>query len=219
MPADSLLASAWTLETAKAYETILALAAANGARDAAAFEQEMDQTLGFKVKEDLLAALGKTWTFHMAVADGWLTGITFTAEVRDRAKLVAAQEKLLAAMERDEGRSEFSPHVRKVMFGEQEIHLLEFRGSFFPVQPSWCITKDKLIVTLYPQAIKSVLSRPAKKRSLAEMPELAPLLKPGNVIAFSDQDSQRMFESFYPYVQMLVPMMLGDQAFVRGTAC
>ncbi len=67
---------------------------------------QFTQMTGVNLKTELLAALGDTWTVYNSPGDGGLifTGLTVTGTIRDRAKLVDANEKLVKAARASTGR-------------------------------------------------------------------------------------------------------------------
>jgi hypothetical protein len=213
IPSDALFASAFSLDAAKAFDTtdglVRELGGAFAARQWDEALRQMDDASGVKLKDDVLASLGSTWTISMGAADGWYTGLVATVEVKDRAKLATVQEKLVA-LTRREG-EEFGPESVEIKTTEhdgQQIHHLSIGGGFLPVQPAWCITDKQLIVALYPQTVRSILSRPQSDKSLADAPAVTAAMQgEGSIVAVTYQDSRRMFESSYPYLQMFLPMM------------
>lgn len=213
IPSDALFASVLSLDAAKAFDTTDGLVRELGGPFAA---QEWDQALGdmeeqtgVKLKDDVLASLGSTWTLSMSAADGWYTGIVATVEVKDRARLAAVQEKLIAlAKQQAEQFGPESVEIKTTEDGDRQIHYLSIGGGFLPVQPAWCLTDKQLVVALFPQTVRSILDRPKSDKSLADAPPLAAALEgEGNIVAVTYHDSQRMFESSYPALQMFLPMM------------
>ena len=75
-------------------------------------------------------------------------------------------------------------------------------GFFFA--PSWCLTENRVIVTMLPQTLKSYLSRTKADKSLADQPAVAAVLSTDPApIAISFQDTRSLFETFYPFLQFV----------------
>ncbi|MDX1947797.1 MAG: DUF1559 domain-containing protein [Pirellulaceae bacterium] len=212
IPSDALLASCWSLEASRVLDTILETIREVEPRAADEFEGELrnfEREFGVDVRATL-AGLGNNWSLHAANADGGLMGVAVTVEVRDRARLLAAQEKLLAAWgQAQPGRG---PAIAQLQFGGQTVYYLVpdlRRGMMFA--PAWCLSEERLIVGLFPQGVKSVLARKAGDKSLADVPEVAAQLAAGKPpLAITYQDSARLFEAFYPSAQMLLPMVMSS---------
>ena len=181
---------------------------------------------GVNLKDDLVASLGDIWCLYNSPGDGGLifTGLTVTGTIRDRAKLVAANEKLVAfakqimamappgapvdALGRPLGRTTIS----EAEFRGQKIYFVNFVGERSPVSPAWCITDSQLVIGLFPQTIKAYLQRqPAggaasaagRKTSVAQVPEVAALFSFGATPAFIGyQDTPNTFRFVYPLAQV-----------------
>lgn len=212
IPSDALFATALSLDAAKAFDTTDGLVRELGGPFAARQWDEalrhMEDASGVKLREDVLASLGSTWTVSMSAADGWYTGLVATVEVKDRAKLAAVQEKLVALTRREEELGPETVEIKTTEHDGQQIHHLSIGGGFLPVQPAWSLTDKQLVVALYPQTVRSILSRPPSDKSLADAPAVTAAMEgDGNIVAVTYQDSQRMFESSYPYLQMFLPMV------------
>jgi len=85
---------------------------------------------------------------------------------------------------------------------------LTFVDESLPLAPAWCVTKDQLLVSLFPQSIRSYLQRPKDRKDLSTVPAVAALLEnsPGPV-ALSYYDTENMVNLSYPGVQMVAGMM------------
>ncbi|HTN74080.1 MAG TPA: DUF1559 domain-containing protein, partial [Pirellulaceae bacterium] len=166
---------------------------------------ELEQAVGLRLQEDVLASLGEVWTVSMTPLDSWL-GTTVTVEVRDRAKiatLLANIEKLFATMPAERR----PPRIESSAFGEHIIQILAMPG--LPQRPAWCLTADRLIVAPSPQAIKTHLSAKASEVGLFNQPALAGAFAgEGRLLSVSYQDTAKLFESSLSMVSMLAPFMM-----------
>ncbi|HZL90296.1 MAG TPA: DUF1559 domain-containing protein [Pirellulaceae bacterium] len=212
IPSDAMFATSVSIDAAKTFDTIDGLVRELGGPFAARQWEEslrgLEDASGIRLKEELLSAVGPTWTISMSAADGWFTGAVATVDVKDKAKLVAAQEKIIALAKQQAGEFGGQVEVKKSTENGQEVHYVSVAGGFMPFQPAWCITDKQLVVSFFPQTVRAILSRGPAEKSLADLPEVAAALAgEGNVVAVTYYDAQRWFESSYPYVQMLLPMM------------
>jgi hypothetical protein len=210
VPADALVAANVSFEAVKVLEAVLAAAAEVDPRGAAELNdviRRMEADLGFNLNETL-AALGNNWSLHAATADGGLMCTAVTVEVKDRAKLLVASDRLLARVQR-EGAVSFASSS----FAGHTIYQAMLPRSPMPFAPSWCLTDKQLIIGLFPQAVKAVLARKAGEKSLGDAPEVVAALAGGKPpLAISFSDTKALFEATYPSVQMLAPMMLRELA-------
>jgi hypothetical protein len=144
------------------------------------------------------------------------TGLTAVVPVKDRQRLIAAHDKLLALMraaneERNRlnadndgrGRRPDGQVVSEFKSGGHTIHFLNFIGDEVPFAPAWCITDRELIVSAFPQMIKARLARGAQAGSLADVPEVAQLFKRDRQpSALFYQDTRSVFRLAYPVVHV-----------------
>jgi hypothetical protein len=212
IPSDAMFASSVSLDAARTFDTIDGLVRELGGPFAAREWEEnlrgLEDATGIKLKEDLLSAIGSNWTISMSAADGWFTGALATVEVKDKAKLLAVQEKIVNLAKQQAGEFGGEVEIRKTVENGQEVHYALVARGMMPFQPSWCITDKQLIVSFFPQTVRTILNRPTADKSLADLPEVAAALAgEGNVVAVTYYDAQRWFESSYPYIQILLPMM------------
>ena len=101
IPDDAGYAVATRIDPSRLWEMFLKFAALIEPNAPAAIDQGLAQIAlqtEVNLKDDLVASLGDTWCLYNSPGDGGLifTGLTVTGTIRDRAKLVAANEKLVA---------------------------------------------------------------------------------------------------------------------------
>jgi hypothetical protein len=97
--------------------------------------------------------------------------------------------------------------TRKFKYKGQTITFLhKTPAEFMPVAPAWCLTKDQLIVSLFPQGIKAYLSRPKDAPSLADEPKVAAALRSGGTIGLTYLDTKRVAKELYPIIQILAQL-------------
>ena len=88
-------------------------------------------------------------------------------------------------------------------FDGKDLFQWNVRDDAFPFVPSFYLTEKEWIVSLNPQAIKAYLNRASKAQTLADVTEVKSQLngkKPPVFLAY--QNSQRLFDLFYPVLLM-----------------
>ena len=171
---------------------------------------DLEQQLGFRFSEDLLAAVGDRWTVFQAPQQGgmFLTGLAATASVRDRARL---EETLGRLQDVALGASNGQIAIREFTYRDRKVHYLQSTREPMPVAPAWCLTDDELIVALYPQMIKAILSRDANSGSLADEPEIARALAANPAPAIlSYQDISSQVALLYSVIQAMAPVAVTE---------
>jgi len=100
------------------------------------------------------------------------------------------------------------PMTKRFKFGKQEITVLNVDEPGFFFSPSWCVTKDSLVVGLFPQSVKSHLVRQADPRgTLADVPEVAAALKSENgPVALGYLDMRSIVRTLYPIMQVFAQL-------------
>jgi len=101
------------------------------------------------------------------------------------------------------------PKLQSFEFAGQTIYYV--RGiRDVPIAPSFCLTDDKLIIALYPQPIKAILTRPAEFKSLAEEPRVKSALARGGTSMLLHVDTKDVAEKLYPLAQLGVNMAINS---------
>ncbi len=224
VPYDATIAAAFRLDPEAAWNTVQEIVGKidpgmKSGMDATV--GQIEQAIGLKLREQLLAPLGDTWRIFDSPSEGGaLMGLTAVVSLKDAKQAAATHAKLLgllrAALEdvekamraaREEGgpqsfASRFHPtfKLHDLEFAGQHIHVFEESGlAAAPFSPSWCLTDKELIVALCPQSIKGYLARGADFRSLDKQCAvvLALQAKPGPV-KMAYLNAPRIFDVFYP---------------------
>jgi hypothetical protein len=221
VPRDATFALAARFNAEKALGRLLELI---GQLDPSAQQQfkseldDLDKQLGFRLTGDVIASLGDTWCIYNSPGEGGLvfTGLTAVVPVKDRQRLIAANEKLLAIARAANaemarlngdgsrpGRRQSGLVISDFKSGGHTVHFLNFIGDEVPIAPAWCITDRELIVSLFPQMIKARLARGARAGSLAELPEVVQLFKGDRQpSALFYQDTRSVFRLGYPVLHV-----------------
>lgn len=208
IPTDAAVAVGYSVNATKLYDLVLNVLRENGAdsdQEVAQFNEQFRETTGMGLREDLLPALGDSWTFHMSPVDGWLAGFTASVAVTDKAKLDLLNTKIVEMARRRGGPPGFGIGMQKV--GTNVIY--SARMAEAPFQPAWCVTNDRLHIALFPTALKPILADPAVTEPLFGKGSWFKQLQTADpVLSVSHQDAAKSFEMTYSYVAMLLPMML-----------
>lgn len=218
IPRDATIAAAFRLEPERAFETFVDLLGKIDPRAKEGFSRDvrgLDAEVGFSLRDDVLKSLGSVWCVYAAPSGGGVTPSAFTAVVRvkDSARLAKAHGQLMARLreefsgeDRSDGRS---PQYREFRFAGHDIHYLGMGRAAFGLGvfavPSWCLTRNELILGLSPQSVKAVLSRASGSPSLARSPEVAKLFAAGKApVKLFYVDTAEVFRSYYPWVQTML---------------
>lgn len=222
IPADSTLAAAVRLDAHRVYHQVLRVIGEiepRAVEQAVRAQKQAEAELGIRFSEDLLQGLGDTWCAYTSPSDGALvySGATLVVTVRDREKLDRTLTKLMAFWQTEIDRQrEFRPRGAMQMqsfdFAGQKVHFITFAGGEAPVAPAWCLTDKHLVIALYPQTIKSFLSRAASGDSLAKVPLVAKALNStdGGPHALVYHDDKALFGLVYPMLQAGAPVVCAE---------
>ncbi|MCY2926449.1 MAG: hypothetical protein NT031_13610, partial [Planctomycetota bacterium] len=183
VPADAHLAAAWRLSPEALYNELLEVAKAFHVRDGFdRDERRMQADLGLSVTQDILPALGDTWT--LASAPSWggaFTGTILTGSVKNPAKAALVTGKVEEFLSRmlmppappadpaamEDGMPAPVRRPRRGWSIEQRqvagttVKFVVRHGEAVPVAPAWAIHQGRLYVALWPQVIESAILRQA----------------------------------------------------------
>ena len=167
---------------------------------------------------DIVKSLGPVWRIYNSPGEAGVlgTGITLVVDLRDRERLLAVQNQIMAKIaeatakatqrrKSDLGPTTSSIELADFEFAGQKIHYFK-RLSFStsPVAPAWCVTDRYLVVALFPQSIKAFLGRRDDFRSLATQSEIKQLLASDNPpSAIIHRDTRAWMQLAYPIAQMI----------------
>jgi hypothetical protein len=212
LPKDAIMAGALRLDLDLAWEKGLEIAAAVDPEAAKKFRGGLamvEAQLGFKIRDDLLKPLGDVWCFSTAPPQGPvpLPRVLIVVKLRDSKRFAATHEKLVAMAgaalaNMPPGRGP-AGQIKRGQLGGRDLFSLQLAQPGVPVAPSWCITDKELVVALSPQVIQGYLAQGSGSGSLADVPEVAALLK-GDVAPFAlvYQNTPELVRNAYPALQM-----------------
>jgi hypothetical protein len=216
VPRDATWLVASRFDLAAAYKQIVDVVAELNPRAKEQIEgglEEAQKRLGFHPVNDLIEPLGDTqWYYSSPGEGGMFFGATAVINVRNRDKLSKVNDVLLKML-RAEGGGEGGDapdrqSVHSFKFQAQTVYIMDV-GAGLPLAPTWCLTDKQLVVGLYPQAVKAFLSRKSGGGSLADVPDVADLLK-HKPVSLTYQDTPELIRTIYPYVQMFAPVAIHE---------
>lgn len=217
VPADALFAAGFSIDAGRVLELVEKFLEQFSPDEMADFEEgfeAMQRELGIDVRGDIIAALGSTWTLYNGASDGLGTGLTLTVTVKDKDAFSKAIDQLSQVAQAALARDDEAPKVVRTKMEGTDVYSLQFQGMPVPVEPSWCLAGDQLVVTLFPQSMAPFLKN-LPHEPLVDDAMFTRLATPfaggksGNVIGFSYTDTRRQFELLYPWGQMMLTMMQG----------
>lgn len=221
IPRDANVALALRLDLAKLYAEALRTVDRidpDSRREFTRGLERAEQELGLNLQKDLLEPLGDTWMMYHAAGEGGalLTSLTAVGSVRDGKRLQATIDKLVALADQQLERegSRRHPKIHQFTFADAEIRYIT--APDMPLAPAWCVKGDQVIVALYPQMIKAYLSRAADAPTLAQSPNVAPLVSGDDGPAMlSYADSRGLFRFVYSALQFALPQLSAETAQER----
>jgi hypothetical protein len=180
---------------------------------------QMDQTLGFKLREEVLEALGDSvYLFSMDGAPaGAVTGVGVIPlknpqlAARSQQKIVDRLQGMLSGAQSAAGAA---PRLSRIPDSNPAIYAIE-TGQPLPFTPCWCVTEKELVFAANPQAIESYLKSPAQTGSFANNPIIAESLKGDyGPIVFFYSDLSKKFGPMYAQLAgglQMIKMQLAQQ--------
>jgi hypothetical protein len=166
IPADAMLAQAWSLDLSSLLATVLGIVEATEPRAAQEFRGNLERLraiAGFDIDTHLLKALGPDWTvLSVPAPGGMLPNVAIVAGIRERATFAKTHKALLGILRNAAAAgNDVQLAIREIPYRDQTLFCLEAGGSGIPmpVTPTWCLAEDRLLVTLSPQLMKTLLAR------------------------------------------------------------
>lgn len=226
IPADSTFAVAVRADAAELYNTFRQVVGnvQPGAEDEVERElRQVEEQTGVRIIDGIFRGLGDVWCAYNSPGEGGLlfTGLTITVNVRDHDRLLGEYLKIHKIVsdeaERVRGfRDGRGPQVKEIEFAGEKIHFMTGERDFI-VAPSFCLTKDHLIFSLFPQNIEALLSRDKTFQSLATSQHVGPHMKmDGGPSVIVYQDTRELFKMLYPLVPMMGQTMANEMGVDAG---
>lgn len=223
IPADATIAFSAKIDPSKTLDRIFTLVDAmeRGAGQRARQELAgLQGEIGFSVEKDLFGSLGDTWSVYQSPREGGplFTNWTAVVSVKNPRRLRAVSETIAKSVRNFEqqmiamrpGRPR-AIGIRTMNVGGHTVHFLNSIGEDMPVAPAWCITDDKLIISLFPQGVSAFLNRSPSTKSLASLPHVQKALSaetpPSKLVHV---DSAKICRSVYPLLLIGANFMFAE---------
>lgn len=160
-----------------------------------------------KLAQQIAAAIGPTWRLYNAPSDGGFlfTGMTAVVDVKHDQELRGALDSAVAAAKAT------GYNVQTFTFRGEEVTYLrpDVAGGKFG-SSAWVIADGKLVWALYPQVIKSYLSRTENEPTLADHPNVRGHLAGEDApLAMTYADTAGFYQTFYSLIQIFIPFIDG----------
>lgn len=220
VPANAVNATVSRFDLAYLYDRVLKGVEQIDPNVRAQIEQTVagvEPQLGFSLKGDLLEGLGDTWTFYTSASEGgamFVPGIVITASVRKQEGVAKALNVVVAAAKGAlAGAGPQAPFsIQDFSARNEKGYRIVFNNLPVPVQPTWVLTIDQLIIGLTPQLVSGHLSA-TSKGSLADNEHVKAAFqwnpKP---LTVSYSDPKPGLQTVYSLVNTFSPVMIGQLA-------
>ncbi len=153
----------------------------------------LEPQLGFSVKGDVLEGLGDSWSFYTSATEpgaSFVPGFVITASVRKHEGLAKALNVVVmaakGALANGGPQAPFS--IQDFSARNENGYRFVFNNIPIPVQPTWVLTKDQLIIGLSPQLVSTHLAG-TSKGSMADNEHVKAAFKPNSkplMVSYSD---------------------------------
>lgn len=126
----------------------------------------VEERLGMKIGDDLLASFGDTWIVFDDPENGSLiiTGITIVADVKPDNRVDEAIRTLVKIIAEETGSDE-QITVKDEEYKGSKISYMNFSGLPVPIAPAWTVHEGRWILALYPQMVRATLDRLMDKQA------------------------------------------------------
>ncbi len=213
VPADATLVQSWSLDPAELLALAIDFAATVEPQAVESIREGLEQVravAGFDIVTDLLEPLGTDWTVFMSPSPGGLLpNVAVVAGVRDRTAFARTHRALLRVVQNAAVGGDAQIDIREVSYRGQTLFCLTASGGdgmALPLTPTWCLAEDRLMFTLSPQFMKTLLARTADSGSLADVPEVKEALAAGDPAVLGVIDPAALLGSLCGLYEMAVPV-------------
>lgn len=173
------------------------------------FLDEFNAQTGVDLKADILEAVGGTWGAYLSdtTGGGSLGSAVLFASLKDRARFAGAHRKLVSKAKSLLAEQERGMYIRPRIWndGEVELTTLQFPGMPVPLEVTYALAGDWLVMGLTPQAVVAA-SRQATGHGdagVASNPAfLSAVPKDRSLTSLTFVDTARGVRAGYPIVSM-----------------
>ncbi len=213
IPADAVMAQAMSLDPSRTLATLLDVIAATDADSAAEIRRGLEQfraVAGLDLDRHLLKTLGPDWTFvALPSAGGLLPNVAAIAGVRDQPTFAKTHKALLGVLRNRTANGDTRTTITEIPYRGQTLFCLAIEGPdmAIPVTPTWCLTADRLLITLSPQLMKTLLARTDADAGLETVAEVKEAVAGGDADFVGLFDPQLMVGALCSAYEMATPLI------------
>lgn len=215
IPADAMMAQSWSLDLSRMLATVLEIVDATEPAAAATARESLQQfraVVGLDIDTHILKPLGPDWTvMSLPAPGGMLPNVAIIAGVRDRATFAQTHKALIGIAKNVAAAEGMGVSVREIPYRDQTLFCLEVADGDFglPITPTWCLTKDRLIVTLSPQLMKTLLVADSSAGGIGAVPQVQQAMAGGEPALVGVVDPVWLLGSLCGFYEMGAPMARG----------
>lgn len=213
IPADAAVAQAWSLDPSRTVATFLDVVAATDADAAAEIRRSLEQfraVAGLDLDRHLLKTLGPDWTMvALPSAGGLLPNVAVIAGVRDQPTFAKTHKALLGVLRNLTASGDTRTTITEIPYRGQTLFCLGIEGPdmAIPVTPTWCLTADRLLITLSPQLMKTLLARTDADAELGSLAQVKEAMAGGDADFVGVLDPQVLLGSLCSAYELATPMI------------
>lgn len=164
IPADAVRVSAMQTNIGAALQSVETAMAMSGEDYLAEFNAEV----GVDLMDDVLANIGDRVIYYQSetTGGGGLLSAVALIDLRDAGRLGRAHQKLVDKLnELAEDNIDGYARVQRRSFGGAEIFTMTAPGLPIPIEPSWAIHGERLVIALSPVSIEAALAQLSPRAS------------------------------------------------------
>lgn len=220
IPADADLVIAGSLSAPKILAAVRNIVGQADPRSKEVMDATLEQLeieLGVSIEEDIFAAFGDAWTIYDSPSSGGLfvSAPVLGLEVRDPKQANTVFTQVMKVF-KEALPGEFGNQFRRrgifleqATFMDRTIYYVNTVGDDdVPVAPSFCLTDERLLVTLHPQPLKAHLRfLAAKEENFSSRLGNELKLPEGELLSLTYFDAKKLIRYFYavtPYFAQII---------------
>ena len=213
IPADAVMAQAMSLDPSCMLATVLDVIAATDADRAAEIRRGLEQfraVAGLDLDRHLLKTLGPDWTFvALPPAGGLLPNVAAIAGVRDQPTFAKTHKALLGVLRNLTANGDTRTTITEIPYRDQTLFCLAIEGPdmAIPLTPTWCLTADRLLITLSPQLMKTLLARTDADAGLETVAQVKEAVAGGDADFVGVFDPQVLLGSLCSTYELATPLI------------
>ena len=225
IPADAQIALAARFDAADAIQRFRRTLGQIDPRAAQQWDRglaELREETGLRLVEDVLAPLGTRWSVFDSAAEGRavLGGLVASVDVRDPVALeqtIKQVEAMIAPEPAGGGPNHRRRHgvtIETTEVAGEAVRFFNVRDDEMPFAPAWHLGENRLLIALYPQAIRGDLRRFHAEQpgdSLPDHDRVAALFEGDDApLLISRIDTPSLVRTYYPLLYPAAALFAGE---------